>query len=168
VRSQDDSTTGRQPLVYSRIAFDITDLKQTEKELQEERNVVSGILDTVGALVVVLDREGRIVRFNRACEQMTGKSFEEARGQTIWDLFMVPHEQEQFKRLFQRIEDTQSRTEYESSLLAKDGRQRTIAWSSRCSSRGEADANLHHRIGYRCHRAEADASQISRPSRSRA
>jgi PAS domain S-box-containing protein len=40
------------------IAFDITDLKQTEEELQEERNVVSGILDTVGALVVVLDREG--------------------------------------------------------------------------------------------------------------
>ena len=39
------------------IAFDITDLKQTEEELQEERNVVSGILDTVGALVVVLDRE---------------------------------------------------------------------------------------------------------------
>lgn len=39
------------------IAFDITDPKQTEEELQEERNVVSGILDTVGALVVVLDRE---------------------------------------------------------------------------------------------------------------
>ena len=112
------------------IAFDITDLKQTEEELQEERNVVSGILDTVGALVVVLDREGRIVRFNRACEQMTGKSFEEARGQTLWDLFRVPHEQEHFKKLFQRIEDTQSRTEYESSLLAKDGSHRTIAWSA--------------------------------------
>jgi PAS domain S-box-containing protein len=55
------------------IAFDITDLKRTEEELQDERNVVSAILDTVGALVVVLDREGRIVRLNRACEQMTGQ-----------------------------------------------------------------------------------------------
>src|SRR5262249_28425566 len=112
------------------IAFDITDLKQTEVELQEERNVVSAILDTVGALVVVLNREGQIVRFNRACEQITGKSFEEARGQTIWDLFMVPHEQEHFKELFQRIEAPQSRTKYESSLLASDGSQRTIAWSA--------------------------------------
>lgn len=61
------------------IAFDITDLKNTEQQLQEERNVVSAILDTVGALVVVTDADGRIVRFNRACEQMTGKSFIEAR-----------------------------------------------------------------------------------------
>ena len=61
-----------QPWFIQGVAFDITDLKRTEEELQEERNVVSAILDTVGALVVVLDREGRIVRFNRACEQMTG------------------------------------------------------------------------------------------------
>src|SRR4029077_12755625 len=69
------------------VAFDITDLKRTEQELEEERNVVSAILDTVGALVIVLDREGRIVRFNRACEQMTGQSFEQAHGQPVWDLF---------------------------------------------------------------------------------
>jgi PAS domain S-box-containing protein len=112
------------------IAFDITDLKQTEQALQEERNVVSAILDTVGALVVVLDREGRIVRFNRACEQMTGKSFEQARGKSIWDLFLVPQEKEQFKALFQHIGDNPSRTEYESSWVARDGSQRTIAWSA--------------------------------------
>ena len=48
--------------------------------MQEERNVVSAILDTVGALVVVLDQEGRIVRFNRACELTTGYSIEEVQG----------------------------------------------------------------------------------------
>lgn len=35
------------------IAFDITDLKRAEEALQEERNVASAILKTVGALVVV-------------------------------------------------------------------------------------------------------------------
>ena len=40
------------------IAFDITELKRTEEALQEERNVVSAILHTVGALVVVLDPQG--------------------------------------------------------------------------------------------------------------
>src|SRR5208337_4727946 len=34
------------------VGFDITDLKKTEEALQQERNVVSAILDTVGALVV--------------------------------------------------------------------------------------------------------------------
>ena len=60
-----------EPWFIHGVGFDITDLKRTEEALQEERNVVSAILHTVGALVVVLDAEGRIIRFNRACEQTT-------------------------------------------------------------------------------------------------
>src|SRR5579862_3587928 len=112
------------------VAFDITDLKRTEEELQDERNVVSAILGTVGALVVVLDREGRIVRLNRACEQMTGQSLERARGQHVWDLFVVPEERPQFQAMFRQICDNQSRAEYESSAVDRDGSQRTIAWSA--------------------------------------
>ena len=63
-----------EPWFIHGVGFDITDLKRTEEALQEERNVVSAILHTVGALVVVLDPEGRIIRFNRACEQTTGYS----------------------------------------------------------------------------------------------
>src|SRR5580704_7636251 len=61
------------------VGFDITELKRIEEALQEERNVVSAILHTVGALVVVLDPQGRIVRFNRACEQVSGYSFAEVK-----------------------------------------------------------------------------------------
>src|SRR5271166_6324001 len=68
------------------VAFDISDLKRTEAQLQEERNFVSAVLDTVGALVAVLDPEGRIIRFNRACERVMGFPFEEVRGKQIWDL----------------------------------------------------------------------------------
>ena len=41
---------------------------RVESELTIERNFVSTVLDTVGALVAVFDTAGRIVRFNRACE----------------------------------------------------------------------------------------------------
>jgi len=112
------------------IAFDITDLKRTEQELEDERNVVSAILDTVGALVVVLDRAGRIVRFNRACEHMTLQTFEKARGKYVWDVFLAPNEKERFQVLFGQICDNESRTEYESTWTAPDGNQRTIAWSA--------------------------------------
>lgn len=117
------------PWFIQGVAFDITDLKRTEEELQDERNVVSAILDTVGALVVVLDREGRIVRMNRTCEQVTGQSLEQARGKHVWE-FLVPEEQGQFRALFQQICDSPSRTEYESSWVARDGSRRTIAWSA--------------------------------------
>ena len=53
------TTAGRGSSTAS--AFDITDLKRTEAALEEERNLVSAILDTVGALVVVL-RPGRAHR----------------------------------------------------------------------------------------------------------
>src|ERR1700716_518361 len=66
------------------VGFDITDLKRTEEALQEERNVVSAILHTVGALVVVLDSVGRIVRFNRACEEGSGYPFAEVKGKYFW------------------------------------------------------------------------------------
>jgi two-component system CheB/CheR fusion protein len=111
------------------VAFDISDLKRTEEALQDERNVVSGILDTVGAVVVVLDREGRIIRFNRACESMTGQSLEDSHGLGIWDLFKVPEEQEKFKTLLERICSELTGAECESTALDRDGRQRAIAWS---------------------------------------
>ena len=38
----------------------------------DDRDVAQIVIDTVGALVVVLDREGRIRRWNAACERATG------------------------------------------------------------------------------------------------
>jgi PAS domain S-box-containing protein len=119
-----------EPWFIHGIAFDITDLKQTEEELQDERNMVSAILDTVGAMVAVLDREGCIVRFNRTCEQVTGQKFEQARGQQIWDLFRVPSEKERFQVLLQKVCEEQVRAEHETSWIAADGSHRTIAWSA--------------------------------------
>ena len=58
LRSQLMRRDDGQPWFIHGVGFDITELKQVEEALQEERNVVSAILDTVGALVVVLDRKG--------------------------------------------------------------------------------------------------------------
>ena len=49
--------------------------QRVESALTVERNFVSAVLDTVGALVAVFDPAGRIVRFNRACETASGYDF---------------------------------------------------------------------------------------------
>jgi PAS domain S-box-containing protein len=112
------------------IAFDITELKRTEEALQEERNVVSAILHTVGALVVVLDPQGRIVRFNRACEQVSGYSFAEVKEKYFWDLCLVPEEAERFRIMVEQLRVESNARDYETSWVARDGSQRLIAWSS--------------------------------------
>ncbi len=112
------------------IAFDISDLKRTEQALEDERNLVSAILDTVGALVVVLDRWGRIVRFNRACELLTGLSFAQALNRNVWDVFVPSAQRQEFRILFEQICHNSSRTEYETTSTGTYGSEHTIAWSA--------------------------------------
>ena len=92
IRHEDGS-----PWFIHGIAFDISDMKHIEEALHEERNFISAILDTVGALVVVLDNDGRIRRFNPACELTTGYSMEEVEGKYLWDLFLPAEERSRFR-----------------------------------------------------------------------
>jgi PAS domain S-box-containing protein len=124
------------------VGVDITELKEAEGALQQERNVLSAILDTVGALVVVLDPTGRIVRFNRACEQTTGYSFLEVRGKYIWELFLPAEEIDEFKLLLARSNSGQPPGEYESHWLTRDGVSRLIAWSTTVLSGDEGVAHI--------------------------
>ncbi len=93
-------------------------------------DLLSAMFNTAGALIVVLDREGRIVRFNRACEEITGYSFDEARGNKVWDIFLVPEEVEPVKQVFQNLRAGESRNQFENFWLAKDGNKRLISWSN--------------------------------------
>lgn len=111
------------------VGFDITELKRAQEALQEERNVLFTILDTVGALVVVLDPEGRVVRFNRACEQTTGYSFSEIKGQHIWDLFLTSDEVDNFKAIFFDSCSDHTPRDYEGQWVTREGLPRLIAWS---------------------------------------
>ena len=119
-----------EPWFVHGVGFDITELKQAQEALREERNVVSAIFDTVGALIVVLDREGRIVRFNRACERITGYSVEESSGRPIWDLFVAPEDAAEFRDLFSQIATAPAGAEYESCWVTRDGKRKLIAWSA--------------------------------------
>lgn len=118
------------PWFIQGIAFDITELKRTEEALQEERNVASAILHTVGALVVVLDPEGRITRFNRACEQISGYSFAEVKEKYFWELCIAAEDVERFKTVVEQFRMENSITDYETSWVLRDGSRRLIAWSS--------------------------------------
>ena len=119
------------------VGFDITDLKRTEEALEEERNVVTAILDTVGALVIVLDPAGRIIRFNRACERSTGCTFAQASGKHVWDLFIPADEAAGFKANFEKMRAGELQNDFECQWLAGDGARRLIAWSGTSLGKGK-------------------------------
>ena len=68
---------------FQGMARDITDRVNAQSELRAERDFVSAILDTAPSLIMVLDSQGQIVRFNRACEELSGVSMSEVAGQPV-------------------------------------------------------------------------------------
>jgi PAS domain S-box-containing protein len=104
--------------------------RQAEEALRAERDFISVVLDTADALVVVLDREGRVVRFNRACEQTTRYSLDEVKGKRFWDLFLLPEEVGPVKAVFEELRAGQFPNHFENYWVTKDGERRLIAWSN--------------------------------------
>jgi PAS domain S-box-containing protein len=111
-------------------SYEVTRRKQAEDALENERNFVSAVLDTAAALVVVLDPEGRVVRFNRACERITGYSFEEVRGKPFPEIFLLSEERPEVERDFQRLLSGEPRLERRNYWVTRAGEQRLIEWSN--------------------------------------
>ncbi len=104
--------------------------KRGEEALKRERDFIAAVLQTAGALVVVLDTEGRIVRFNRACEQASGYRFDEIKGQRVWDFLLVPEEMEGVKAAFEDLWTKGLPNTHENFWVRKDGERRRIVWSN--------------------------------------
>ena len=121
--------------------IDITNRKQAERALSREQKFISAVLDTAGALVVVLDRRGKIVRFNRACVELTGYSFVDVQGKPIWDFLLPPEDIPAVKKVFQDLRKEERSNQFENHWITKDNKTRQIAWSNTilANDKGEAD-----------------------------
>lgn len=109
---------------------DIHDLKERYENLKRKENFVSVVLDAARhLLVVVLDREGRIVGFNRACQELTGYARTEIEGRILWDFLLVPEEIEEVKGIFRQLVDGRI-VQSQNHWITRDGRRRLVAWSA--------------------------------------
>ncbi len=116
--------------VYFAIHREILNRKRLEDTLEQERDFIETTLDTIGAVVVVLDAQGKIVRFNRTSENLTGYSFEEVRNKFVWDIFLIDEEVEPVKAVFARLQAGHFPDIYENYWLTREGDRRLIVWSN--------------------------------------
>jgi PAS domain S-box-containing protein len=104
--------------------------QRVESALTVERNFVSAVLDTVGALVAVFDPAGRIVRFNRACETASGYDFPTLVGRYAWDKLIPRQDIPEAIETFERLRSGGFPAAFENQWLNRDGSLRRIAWSA--------------------------------------
>jgi PAS domain S-box-containing protein len=88
------------------------------------------LTETTQSLVCVLDRDGRILLFNEACERATGFEREEVIGRDARELVIPPEEREAFGEFLAYVFKTQSSSPQVGHWQTKRGARRLIAWSN--------------------------------------
>jgi PAS domain S-box-containing protein len=109
---------------------DITEQKEMERAFDWKKRFVQAIENTTGTLLIVLDTEGRVVRFNRACERATGYTFSELEGKHFWDYLIPEQERDEVKMIFENLRSGKYPLRHENYWKKKDGGMRYIAWNN--------------------------------------
>ena len=106
--------------------------RRAERELDRQRGFAESLLDMVASLVLVVDSEGRIVRFNRACEATSGWREDEIRGTA---LLGGPLAARGARRRGDVLRDPgggrRAAGGHESTWLTRAGDRRLIHWTTR-------------------------------------
>jgi PAS domain S-box-containing protein len=109
---------------------EIAERRRVEEALEEQRNFIAAVLNTVDTLIIVLDLEGRIVQCNRACEQISGYRMEELVGKHLWDLFAVPEEDERVRNMVEQMQSGWLPGTLEIYWSSRNGGMPLISWST--------------------------------------
>ena len=122
--------TGGRVEGFQGMARDITDRVNAQAELRAERDFVSAILDTAPSLIMVLDAGGHIVRFNRACEELSGVPMSAVAGRAIWELpFLLDHERDEIRENISRLTAATGPVKLDRIWLGKTGARHVIEWT---------------------------------------
>ena len=115
---------------FQGMAREITDRVNAQSELRAERDFVSAILDTAPSLIMVLDAQGHIVRFNRACEELSGVAMSDVAGRPFWDVpFLLDEARADIRDGIPRLAASTEPVKLDRIWVGKNGARHVIAWT---------------------------------------
>ena len=118
---------------------------ERSEQLRQERTFSDAVLDTVANLILVIDSKGQLVRFNRACADVTGYNFDEFAGSRAWWTLVPVEEREQVERVVERLMSGEGLVESENHWLTRDGARRLLSWRNTVLK--DADGRIQFMVG---------------------
>jgi diguanylate cyclase (GGDEF)-like protein/PAS domain S-box-containing protein len=109
---------------------DISAAVEARRQLSIEREFVDTVLEIAGSLICVFDPDGRFLRFNRACEIVSGYSFEEIAGRTFYEFLIPDFEIAGLKAALGGLRPGEPATANVNQWLTRDGSLRLISWAN--------------------------------------
>jgi PAS domain S-box-containing protein len=105
--------------------------QRTERALAIERCFVAATLDSIPALVTVLDTAGRVVRMNEPCAQLTGLSLADSAGRLFVEEVLEEDEREWAAGRIREAAAGHVSGPHETSWRIADGLTRRVSWTIR-------------------------------------
>ena len=118
---------------------DVTERKEIEEALRHERDFAESLVETAQVIVLVLDVEARIVRFNRYFEEISGYSLAEVKGKDWFATFLPAWDHPRIRRAFARALANMPTIGNVNPIVTRSGEERQIEWYSKtlCDAGGE-------------------------------
>ena len=116
--------------IFTGILHDLTEQKQTEKALQEEKERAQRYLDVANTLIVVIDRNHKITLVNSKGSEILGYAEEELLGKDWFDLCIDAAVRDKLRFVFDRMlsGERMNLDYFENPVITKDGQHRLVAF----------------------------------------
>lgn len=101
---------------------------RAEDALGRERRLHQSLWESMPALMVILNQDGRVVRINKATETTTCFSLEEVKDRTLWGAFLLPEEVATVRSALEALRRGEQECQLECYILTKHGDRRRISW----------------------------------------
>jgi len=126
---------------------DVTERIHAEEMLRIEQDFGGAVLATANALIIVLDKQGRIKRFNKACEQLTGYSFAEVHDRYVWEMLLQQEEIAPVREVFNDLANSAMPSQFTNYWVARDGNKILIDWNNSVLKNDRGDVSFVVSVG---------------------
>lgn len=122
----------------------IVERRDTIVELQSQRDFAESLIETAQSIVLVLDPDGKIVRFNSFMSELSGYDLEEVKGQDWFQTFVPKGWTQPVHTVFRRAVGGERIHENINPIVTKSGDLREVSWwaTKLCDERGQTTGVL--------------------------
>jgi two-component system, LuxR family, sensor kinase FixL len=115
-------------VTYAAVVRDVSDRRGMEEQLRAERDFADSLIDTAHVIVLVLDAEGRIVRYNRHLEEITGHRFDQVARRDWFETFIPERERPRLREIFEAALRGSFVQGHVNPIVTRKGDERQIQW----------------------------------------
>lgn len=104
--------------------------REIERELQKEHHFAEMVLQTAEAIILVLDTEGRITRFNDYLAELSGYTLDELQDHDWFETFIPERDRPGLRKIFEQTMNESCSRGVLNPMVTKAGEERSIRWSN--------------------------------------